>query len=89
MKARKQNIDTLSDQSALRVEPEVMIGMQTFMGITENHLTAFKPEKDGLLEYILSLSLESEPCLSIIGIMKASPNLFAPSPRRGFSFPII
>lgn len=56
MKARKQNIDTLSDQSALRVEPEVMIGMQTFMGITENHLTAFKPEKDGLLEYILSLS---------------------------------
>ena len=33
-----------------------MIGMQTFMGITENHLTAFKHEKGGLLEYILSPS---------------------------------
>lgn len=56
MMGRKQNIDTLSEQSALRVEPEVMIGMQTFMGITENDLTAFKHEKDGLLEYILSPS---------------------------------
>lgn len=56
MRGRKQNIGTLSDQSALRVEPDVMIGMQTFMGITENHLTAFKHEKDGLLEYILSPS---------------------------------
>jgi len=27
MRGRKQNIDTLSDQSAQRVEPEVMIGM--------------------------------------------------------------
>lgn len=56
MRGRKQNIDTLSDQLALRVEPDVMIGMQTFMGITENHLTAFKHEKGGLLEYILSPS---------------------------------
>lgn len=56
MRGRKQNIDTLSDQSAQRVEPEVMIGMQTFMGITENHLTAFKHAKVGLLEYILSPS---------------------------------
>lgn len=56
MKGRKQNIDTLSDQLALKVEPDVMIGMQTFMGITENHLTAFKHEKGGLLEYILSPS---------------------------------
>lgn len=53
---RKQNIETLSDQSAQRVEPEVMIGMQTFMGITENHLTAIKQEKGELLEYILSPS---------------------------------
>lgn len=51
---RKQNIDTLSDPPALRVEADVMIGMQTFIGITENDLTAFKHEIDGLLEYILS-----------------------------------
>ena len=56
MRGRKQNIETLSDQSAQRVEPDVMIGMQTFMGITENHLTAFKHDKGGLLEYILSPS---------------------------------
>ena len=30
-----------------------MIGIQIFMGITENYLTAFKYEKGGLLEYIL------------------------------------
>lgn len=52
MNGRKQNIDTLSDQLALKVEPDV----QTFMGITENHLTAFKHAKVGLLEYILSPS---------------------------------
>ena len=56
MRGRKQNIETLSDQSAQRVEPEVMIGMQTFIGITENHLTAIKHEKGELLEYILSPS---------------------------------
>ena len=56
MRGRKQNIETLSDQSAQRVEPEVMIGMQTFIGITENHLTAIKHEKVELLEYILSPS---------------------------------
>ena len=51
-----QNIVDLSDPSALRVEPEVMIGMQTFMGITENRLTAFQHDQGGLLEYILSPS---------------------------------
>ena len=56
MRGRKQNIETLYDQSAQRVEPEVMIGMQTFMGITENHLTAIKQEKGELLDYILSPS---------------------------------
>lgn len=56
MMGRKQNIETLSDQSAQRVEPEVLIGMQTFIGITENHLTAIKQEKGELLEYILSPS---------------------------------
>lgn len=30
--------------------------MQTFMGITGNHFTAFHQDKDGLLEYILSPS---------------------------------
>ena len=52
MMGRKQNIETLSDQSAQRVEPEVLIGMQTFIGITENHLTAIKQEKGELLEYM-------------------------------------
>lgn len=56
MMGRKQNIETLSGQSAQRVEPEVLIGMQTFIGITENHLTAIKHEKGELLEYILSPS---------------------------------
>ena len=56
MMGRKQNIETLSGQSSQRVEPEVLIGMQTFIGITENHLTAIKHEKGELLEYILSPS---------------------------------
>ena len=56
MKERKQNIAGLSGQSAQGVELLAMIGMQTFMGITENDLTAFTQEKDGLLEYILSSS---------------------------------
>lgn len=56
MMGRKQNIETLSDRSAQRMEPEVLIGMQTFIGITENHLTAIKHEKGELLEYILSPS---------------------------------
>ena len=38
------------------MEAEVLIGMQTFIGITENHLTAIKQEKGELLEYILSPS---------------------------------
>lgn len=54
MKGRKQNIVKLSGQSEQREEPNAMIGMQTFMGITENHLTAFKQKEGGLLEYILS-----------------------------------
>jgi group II intron reverse transcriptase/maturase len=56
MKEREQNIAGLSGQSAQKVELHAMIGMQTFMGITENRLTAFKQRKDGLLEYILSPS---------------------------------
>jgi len=56
MKGRKQNIGILSGQLEQRVEPDAMIGMQTFMGIAENGLTAFDPEKVGLLEFILSPS---------------------------------
>jgi hypothetical protein len=59
MKGRKQNIEHLSDQSAQGVELRAMSGMQTFMGITENGLTAFEQKKYGLLEHILS-PLESE-----------------------------
>lgn len=54
MKERQQNIAGLSGQSAQGVELRAMNGMQTFMGITANGLTAFEQEKDGLLEYILS-----------------------------------
>ena len=57
MMGRKQNIETLSDQSSQKVEPEVLIGMQTFIGITENHLTAIKQEKGELLEYIFPSNL--------------------------------
>lgn len=42
-----------------------MIGMQTFMGITENDLTAFKQEKDGLLKYILSPSNLNHACKQV------------------------
>jgi hypothetical protein len=56
MEGRKQNIEHLSDQSAQGVELGAMIGMQTFMWITENGLTAIEQEKEGLLEYILSSS---------------------------------
>jgi retron-type reverse transcriptase len=56
MEGRKQNIEHLSDQSAQGVELRAMSGMQNFMRITENGLTAFEQEKDGLLEYILSPS---------------------------------
>lgn len=65
MMGRKQNIETLSGQSAQRVEPEVLIGMQTFIGITENHLTAIKHEKGELLEYILSPSNLNLACKQV------------------------
>jgi group II intron reverse transcriptase/maturase len=56
MEGRKQNMEHLSGQSAQGVELRAMIGMQTFMGITENRLTAFERVNEGLLEYILSPS---------------------------------
>lgn len=37
-----------------RVEPEVTVGAQTYMGITENTFTSFIREEGGLLEFILS-----------------------------------
>jgi group II intron reverse transcriptase/maturase len=56
MEGRKQNIEHLSGQSAQGEELRAMTGMQTFMGITENRLTAFERVNEGLLEYILSPS---------------------------------
>lgn len=49
-----QNESTRLDQSASRVEPKGMTGLQTSMGISEAGLTAFTRPKDGLLEFILS-----------------------------------
>jgi group II intron reverse transcriptase/maturase len=56
MEGRKQHIEHLSDPSAQGVELRAMIGMQTFIGITENGLTAIAHEGESLLEYILSPS---------------------------------
>ena len=54
MKERMQNESTRLGQSESRVEPKVMTGLQTSMGIIENGLTGFTRPKDGLLEFILS-----------------------------------
>jgi group II intron reverse transcriptase/maturase len=56
MEGRKQHMARLSDQPAQRVEPGAKGGMQTFMGITENSLTAIGQEVNSLLENILSPS---------------------------------
>lgn len=56
MEEREQNIVKLSGHPAQGVELRAMSGMQTFMGITENSLTAFAHENDVLLESILSPS---------------------------------
>jgi hypothetical protein len=53
MEGRKQHMARLSDQPAQRVELGAKGGMQTFMGITENSLTATGQEADRLLENIL------------------------------------
>ena len=49
-----QNESIRLDQPNSRVEPKVMTGLQTFMGISESGLTSFTCPKDGLLEFILS-----------------------------------
>jgi group II intron reverse transcriptase/maturase len=56
MEGRKQNMEHLSGQPAQGEELRAMTGMQTFMGITENRLTAFERVNEGLMEYILSPS---------------------------------
>lgn len=54
MEGRMQNKQLKLDQSASRVEPKTLAGLQTSMGISENKLTDFTRPKDGLLEFILS-----------------------------------
>ena len=55
MKERMQQNDELKiGQSESRVDPNGMTGLQTFMGISEEGLTAFTRPNDGLLEFILS-----------------------------------
>jgi len=54
MKARMQNESMRLDRPDSRVEPKVMAGLQTFMGISEQGLTSFTCPKEGLLEFILS-----------------------------------
>ena len=54
MKARMQNESMRLDRPDSRVEPKVMAGLQTFMGISEQGLTSFTCPTDGLLEFILS-----------------------------------
>jgi RNA-directed DNA polymerase len=56
MKGRMQKISTLSDNCLQndRTESEGTVGVQTFIGITENHLVEVQFTKDDLLERILS-----------------------------------
>lgn len=56
MKERMQKISKQSDSCPQkdRTESEDYAGVQTFMGITENHLTEVQLAKDDLLERILS-----------------------------------
>lgn len=56
MKERMQKISTLSDnyRQKDRTESESYVGVQTFIGITENHLVEVQFTKDDLLERILS-----------------------------------
>lgn len=56
MQEEMQNISKGDAQLEARVEPKPKIGMQTYMGITENTLTAFNCREGGLLEFILSPS---------------------------------
>ena len=60
MKARMQNESMRLDRPDSRVEPKVMAGLQTFMGISEQGLTSFTCPKGGLLEFILSRQQDSE-----------------------------
>ena len=54
MKERMQNESMRLDWPDSRVGPKVMVGLQTFMGISEQGLTSFTCPTDGLLEFILS-----------------------------------
>ncbi len=58
MKERMQKISTQSDSCPYsdRTESEGFVGVQTFMGITENNLVEVHLEKEDLLERILSPS---------------------------------
>jgi RNA-directed DNA polymerase len=58
MKERMQKISTLSDSCPQkdRTESDSYVGVQTFMGITENHFVEVQFTKDDLLERILSSS---------------------------------
>ena len=53
-----QNESMRLDLSEIRVEPKGMTGLQTSMEINENGLTGFTRPKDGLLEFIYSLTRE-------------------------------
>lgn len=56
MQEEMQNISQGDARLEARVEPKSKIGMQTYIGITENTLTAFHCREGGLLEFILSPS---------------------------------
>lgn len=56
MKDLMQPIDYSSSQTENRVEPEGILGVQTYMRITENTFTHLECPENGLLEFILSPS---------------------------------
>ena len=54
MKGRKQKISNDNLQVKDRSETESTLGVQTYMGITENNFTTIEQSDFGLLEQILS-----------------------------------
>ena len=67
MRDLMQKTGTSGCQREDRVEPEVIVGAQTYMGITENTFTSFNCREDGLLEFILSPSNLNQAYRQVVG----------------------
>jgi group II intron reverse transcriptase/maturase len=68
MKERMRKISTLSDNCRQkdRTESESYAGVQTFIGITENHLVEVQFTRDNLLERIVSPANMNRACKQVV-----------------------